>query len=248
MRAMSNAYKLYFTPGACSISPNIALREANLPFELVKIDLRNKTAANGEDWLRVNPKGYVPALRLPSGELLTEGAIMVQYIADQAPSTKLAPAAGTFERVRLAELLHFIATELHKGASPLYNTLASDELKTSIRGRVSSRFGVLSEILGGKPFLTGETFTVADGYAVLRAARVEARAQAGPRGVAEPGRVLRSPREAAERRRGARVRGPAGLTWSTRSSDSRSSSAGWGWGSRSVAHSPAGCAPATSPR
>src|SRR5438270_14064707 len=103
---MSTPFKLYFTPGACSISPSIALREANLPFELVKIDLRTKTAANGESWLDVNPKGYVPALKLPTGELLTEGAIMVQYIADQAPASKLAPANGTFERVRQNELLH----------------------------------------------------------------------------------------------------------------------------------------------
>jgi glutathione S-transferase len=167
---MSDPYKLYFTPGACSISPNIALREAGLPFELVKIDLRNKTAANGEDWMKVNPKGYVPALKLPTGELLTEGAIMVQYIADQAPASKLAPASGTFERVRLNEMLHFIATELHKQASPLYNALASDELKTSIRNRLVGRYDVLSETLGTKPYLTGDTFTVADGYAfyVLR--------------------------------------------------------------------------------
>src|SRR5438874_9664001 len=105
---------LYYTPGACSISPHIALREAELPFELERVDLRAKQLAGGGDFTAINPKGYVPALKLPDGQVLTEGAVIVQYIADQRPATQLAPAAGTMERYRLQEWLHFIGTELHK--------------------------------------------------------------------------------------------------------------------------------------
>lgn len=161
---------LYFTPGACSLSPHIALRESGMPFELVKVDLRNKKLADGGDWLAVNPKGYVPALKLPDGHVLTEGAIIVQWIADHAPAAHLAPAYGTFERYRLNETLHFIATELHKGTSPLYNTLATPDFKDSIAARVQLRWDVLAHQLGDKPFLHGERFTIADGYAfyVLR--------------------------------------------------------------------------------
>src|SRR5512143_3436170 len=114
-------FTLFYTPGACPLSPHIALREAGLPFELVKVDLRAKKLASGEDFTAINPKGYVPALKLPNGELLTEGQVMLQYIADQVPAKKLAPPAGTMDRYRLLEQLNFIATELHKGVSPLYN-------------------------------------------------------------------------------------------------------------------------------
>jgi glutathione S-transferase len=162
-------YTLYYSPGACSISPHITLRETGLPFELVKADLRAKKLADGGDFLAINPKGYVPALKLPDGQLLTEGAIMVQYLADQVPDKKLAPPLGTMERYRLMEALHFIATELHKAASPLYNALAGDDYKTQLKGRLALRWGVFEKMVRGE-YLMGD-FTVADPYAfyVMRA-------------------------------------------------------------------------------
>ncbi len=162
---------LYYTPGACSLSPHIALRESGLPFELAKVDLRNKKLFDGGDWLAINPKGYVPAVKLADGHVLTEGAIIIQYIADHAPDAHLAPAYGTFERYRLNETLHFIATELHKGTSPLYNTLASDDLKTSIKERVGQRWSAFAKQLAGHQFIAGDHFTIADCYAfyVMRA-------------------------------------------------------------------------------
>jgi glutathione S-transferase len=162
-------YTLYYAPGVCSISPNIALREAGLGFETVKVDMRTKKLPSGEDYLAVSPKGYVPALRLPDGSLLTEGAVMVQYIADQAPEKRLAPPAGTVERYRLMEWLNFIATELHKGTSPLYSPIASKEYKDALKQRLAQRWGVLAAGVRGT-YLMGDTFTVADGYAfyVLR--------------------------------------------------------------------------------
>src|SRR5262245_51030477 len=161
---MSN-HVLYYTPTTCSLSPHIALREAGIPFDLVKVDLRNKKLADGGDWLAINPKGYVPAMRLPDGEVLTEGAIMIQYIADLAPELRLAPPVGTFTRLRFQEWLHFIATELHKGMSPLYAPLAGDAYKQQLREeRLVGRWSMLANGLGDKPYLMGE-FTVADGYA-----------------------------------------------------------------------------------
>lgn len=156
---------LYYAPGACSMNPHIALRESKLPFQLAKVDLRNKKVDNGEDWLAVNPKGYVPAMRLPNGEILTEGAVMVRYIADQAPDSKLAAKHGTTERLRLDELLHFIATELHKSMSPLFTPSANEEFKTQLRERISMRYSLLAGMLQGKPYLTGDDFSVADSYA-----------------------------------------------------------------------------------
>jgi glutathione S-transferase len=162
-------FGLYYTPGACSISPHIALREAGLPFELHKVDLRAKKLADGTDYLSVIPKGYVPALALPNGEVLTEGAIMVQYIADQVPEKQLIARAGTMERYRQMETLHFIATELHKATSPLYNALANDDYKTQLKGRLALRWGVFEKMLSGEYLF--DRFTVADGYAfyVMRA-------------------------------------------------------------------------------
>jgi glutathione S-transferase len=157
--------KLYYSPGACSLSPHIALREAQIPFELVKVDLQAKKLQNGNDYRAINPKGYVPALVMQNGELLTEGAIIVQYIADQKPEAQLAPPQGTLERYRLQEKLHFLATELHKASSPLYNPAANVEFKESLKQRLTQRLGVLSEVLGTQPFLMGPRFTVADGYA-----------------------------------------------------------------------------------
>ena len=158
-------HTLYFTPNTCSLSPHIVLREAGIPFDLVRVDLRNKKLADGGDWLAVNPKGYVPALRLPDGQILTEGAVMIQYLADLRPEKQLLPAHGTMERVRLQEWLHFIATELHKGMSPLYNVLAGDDYKKQLKEqRLVGRWTTLAEGVKG-PYLTGEQFTIADAYA-----------------------------------------------------------------------------------
>jgi glutathione S-transferase len=159
-------HTLYYTSGTCSLSPNIALREAGLPFDLVKVDLRAKQLADGSDYLAVNPKGYVPALRLPDGQILTEGAVMVQYIADQKPDAQLAPPAGTWPRYRLMEWLNFIATELHKGMSPLYNPVANAEYKQALKDRLALRWGVLASAVRKQPWLLGDRFTVADGYAL----------------------------------------------------------------------------------
>jgi glutathione S-transferase len=157
-------YTLYYTPGACSINPHIVLREAELPFELVKVDLRAKKLPDGGDYLAVNPKGYVPALRLPDGHVLTENAVMVQYLADQAPEKKLAPPSGTFERLRLSEALVFLATELHKGMSPFYNPTATPEFKASLTERLDLRWAYLAQCVGDKPYVFGD-FTVVDSYA-----------------------------------------------------------------------------------
>ncbi len=158
-------FKLYYAPGACSLSPHIALRETGLPFEIIKVDFANNRAtADGKTLAAVNPKNQVPALVLPNGELLTEGSAMVQYIADAAPEAGLAPRPGTFERVRLQEWLNFIATELHKGPGLLNSQLASDELKTFIRGRVAAKLAFAAGSLKPGQYLMGERFTVADGY------------------------------------------------------------------------------------
>jgi glutathione S-transferase len=156
---------LYYAPGACSLSPHIALREAELPFELDAVDFKTKTTKSGGDFLQINPKGYVPALRLDDGQLLTEGAVIVQYIADKKPEANLAPAPGTFERLRLQEWLHFIATELQKGFGPINNPKSNDELRQVFKERLTTRFQFLAKSLSGKDYLLGSRFTVADGYA-----------------------------------------------------------------------------------
>jgi glutathione S-transferase len=157
---------LYYAPGACSLSPHIALREAGLDFRLDRVDFgEGRKTESGQSYYEVNPKGYVPALRLADGELLTEGAVIVQYIADLKPEAGLAPRPGTFERVRLQELLNFIATELHKGMSPFFSSAASDAYKQAVRERLTGRFGLLAKKLGDAPWLGGERFSVADGYA-----------------------------------------------------------------------------------
>lgn len=157
--------KLYYTPGACSLSPHIALREAGLPFELVQVDLAKKELKAGGSFLAVNPKGYVPAIVLDDGALLTEGAIIVQYIADQKPERQLSPKSGTKERVKLKEWLHFVATELHKGFGPVNNPKVNVEAKQFFRERLNSRFEFLARSLEGKQYLLGDQFSVADGYA-----------------------------------------------------------------------------------
>jgi len=156
--------KLFYTPGACSLSPHICLREAGLRFDLEKVDLRTKKTETGADYTSANPKGYVPALLLDDGSLLTEGPAIVQYIADKAPQAKLAPANGTLERYRLQEALNFIATELHKAFSPLFNPAFPDEGKKIMRERLAARLKVLDAQLEKRAYLLGEDFSVADAY------------------------------------------------------------------------------------
>ncbi|MCE9672014.1 glutathione transferase GstA [Myxococcus stipitatus] len=156
--------KLFYTPGACSLSPHICLREAGLGFDVEKVDLRTKKTETGADYTSANPKGYVPALLLDDGSLLTEGPAIVQYIADKAPQAKLAPANGTLERYRLQEALNFISTELHKAFSPLFNPAFPDEGKKIMRERLAARLKVLDGQLEKRAFLLGEDFSVADAY------------------------------------------------------------------------------------
>lgn len=156
--------KLYYAPGACSLSPHIVLREAGVPVELARVDLATKKLESGDDFGTVNEKGYVPALVLDNGEVLTEGPAIIQYIADQKPQSGLAPKAGTLERYRLQEWLNFIATEIHKSFSPLFNKAASDDWKQAATANLSKRFDYLSRRLAGKNYLLGEKFSVADAY------------------------------------------------------------------------------------
>lgn len=156
--------KLYYKAGACSLSPHIVLCEAGLAFDLESVDLITKKTGSGGDYLGFNPKGYVPALLLDDGQLLTEGPAIVQYIADRVPEKRLAPAAGTMERYRLMEALNFIGTELHKGFSPLFNPKAPDEWKSMARDMLTKRIGVVAKQLEGRDYLLGAEFSVADAY------------------------------------------------------------------------------------
>jgi len=156
--------KLYFTPGACSLAPHIALREAGLRFDLEPVDLGTKRTKGGADFTKVNAKGYVPALALDDGQVLTECATLVEYIADQNPESNLAPKAGSIERYRLREWLGFIASELHKGFGPLFGDKAPESYKDVVRANLAARFGYLDKHLAGKQFLMGSQFTVADAY------------------------------------------------------------------------------------
>jgi glutathione S-transferase len=156
--------KLYYSPGACSLSPHIALLEAGLPYDLVKVDLKAKKLENGDDYLAINPKGQVPALGLDSGELVTEGPVIVQYIADQATAKNLAPANGSDARRKLQEYLGFINGELHKNFSPLFQPVFDDEVKGFFRTRLLGKFKYLDSQLAGKDYLMGKDFSVADAY------------------------------------------------------------------------------------
>ncbi|HEY6096102.1 MAG TPA: glutathione transferase GstA [Gallionellaceae bacterium] len=157
--------KLYYSPGACSLSPHIVLAESGLSFDVEKVDFSAMKTERGVDFAKINPKGYVPVIALDNGQMLTEGSAIVQYIADQVPQKKLAPPAGTMERYRLMEWLNFIATELHKGGfSPLFNPDLPDELRAKATERLSKRIGIAAAQLGKTRFLMGDTFTVADAY------------------------------------------------------------------------------------
>ena len=156
--------KLYYTPGACSLSPHIALLEAGLPYELVKVDLRAKKLENGDDYLKVNPKGQVPALALDGGELVTEGPVIVQMLADKAPGKNLAPARDSAERYRLQEWLNYITAELHKNMGPLFSPMLSDDAKAFFKDRAMGKFKYIDGKLAGHDYLMGKQFTVADAY------------------------------------------------------------------------------------
>jgi glutathione S-transferase len=156
--------KLYYSPGACSLSPHIALLEAGLPYDLEKVDLRAKKLDNGDDFLQVNPKGQVPALRLDSGELVTEGPVIVQMIADRAAAKHLAPARDSAERYKLLEWLNYITTELHKNMGPLFSPVLADDAKAFFKDRAMGKFKYIDGQLAGRDHLMGKQFTVADGY------------------------------------------------------------------------------------
>ena len=156
--------KLYFSPGACSLSPHIVLIEAGLAFEPVLASTKSHQLADGSDYYAINPLGYVPLLELDDGTLLREGPVIVQYIADQVPLKNLAPANGTLPRYRLQEWLNFIGTEIHKGFSPMFNPATPDETKTQARDKLAKRYAWIEQQLAGKEFVTGDHFTVADAY------------------------------------------------------------------------------------
>lgn len=156
--------KLYYAPYTCSLSPHIVLRELDLPFELVKVDNKTQRTADGRDFLAINPKGYVAALELDGGQVLTEGPAIVQYLADLQPESGLAPAAGTWERVRLQEWLNFVTSEIHAGSAPLFNAALSGEAKELFRAKLFKRFDFLQGTLGRQDYLMGADFSVADAY------------------------------------------------------------------------------------
>ena len=155
--------KLYYSPGACSLAPHIALVEAGLPFTSVKVDLRTHKLADGTDYYTINPKGYVPLLELPDGERLSEVAVILQYVADRKPGT-LAPAFGTMARYRLMEWLNFVATEVHKQFGPLFYPTTPEATRETQRAKLATRFDLIAKTLARQPYLTGEAFTVADAY------------------------------------------------------------------------------------
>lgn len=156
--------KLYYKPGACSLTPHIILCEAGLAFETEKVDLASKQTEAGADYLTLNPKGYVPALLLDDGQMLTEVAAIVQYLADRVPEKQLAPPAGTMERYRLQEWLSYISSELHKAFNPLFNPKAPEEWKILVKELLARRIDFIARHLEGKDYLMGGTFTVADAY------------------------------------------------------------------------------------
>ena len=156
--------KLYYSPGACSLSPHIALHEAGLAFEAIAAPTKTHKLADGTDYYSINPLGYVPLLVLDDGRQLREGPAIVQYVADQAPEKHLAPPAGSFERYKLQEWLTFIGTELHKGFSPLFTPGMPEEVKTAARTRLGARLQWVEGELAKGPYLMGEQFTVADAY------------------------------------------------------------------------------------
>jgi len=156
--------KLFYAPGVCSLSPHIMLEEAGLKHELAKTDIRNKTVEGGTDYKSTNPLGYVPALQLDDGTILTEGPAIVQYIADKAPEKKLAPANGTLDRYKMQSWLNFVSSEIHKGFSPLFNAALGDDAKKVHREKLLSRIAHVDEHLAKNQYLLGANFSAADAY------------------------------------------------------------------------------------
>ncbi|MBS1170118.1 MAG: Glutathione S-transferase [Burkholderiaceae bacterium] len=161
--------KLYYFPGACSLSPHIVLRELGLPFELERVDLSNKVTESGDDFLTINPKGCVPALLFDNGLVLTEGPVIIQYLADQVPDKNLVPLAGSIARYRVMEWLNYIATDLQKGFAPLFNPDTSDDIRATVHANLTRHFDIIESQLEQSAFIAGDRFTVADAllFAVL---------------------------------------------------------------------------------
>jgi glutathione S-transferase len=155
--------KLYIIPGACSLAVNIALREAGIRFELAKLNFETGKTEDGADFRAINPKGYVPALQLHDGRVLTENVAVLLYVADQNPQAKLAPPVGSFERHRLTEWLSFISSEIHKGFSPLYSPSATEEVRQYARNHLGKRLDYLHGVMH-ETYLVGGQFTIADAY------------------------------------------------------------------------------------
>jgi glutathione S-transferase len=156
--------KLYYSPGACSLSPHIVLREGGFDFQLERVNLKTGQTETGRDYKTVNPLGYVPALELDDGEVLTEGPAIVQYLADRVPEKRLAPPAESLARYRLMAWLNFISTELHKGFGALFNPAFPEEARAIVRAQLEQRIGETERRLAGKPYILGEEFSVADAY------------------------------------------------------------------------------------
>lgn len=157
--------KLFYAAGACSLSPHIVLRELGLPFSLEAVDLKTKTTTSGVDFAKINPKGYVPALQLENGEVLTEGSAIVQYLADKYAPGKLAPTPGTVERARLNGHLNFISAELHKAFGPLFNPAITPEAREAAVANLNRKLDIIEKTFAdGRAYLTGSEFSVADAY------------------------------------------------------------------------------------
>jgi glutathione S-transferase len=157
--------KLYYAPGACSQAPHIVAREAGLDIKLAKVNFPDKVTDDGEKLTDVNPKGAVPTLKLDDGEVLTENAVILQYLADLAPNSELALPAPGIERYRLLEWLNFIATELHKGFGPLWNPATPDAFKEATREALGKKFDYLQDRIGDGPYILGDRFSILDAYA-----------------------------------------------------------------------------------
>jgi glutathione S-transferase len=156
--------KLFYSPGACSLSPHIVASEAGIALKLEKVDLQTKLTESGADFTMVNPKGYVPALQLDNGEFLTEGVAIVQYLADQKPAAQLAPAAGTLDRYRLQEMLTYINSEIHKSFGRLFNPAVTEAVRSETVTYLQKRYALIEQQLGVHKFLLGDHFTAADAY------------------------------------------------------------------------------------
>ncbi|WDZ96242.1 glutathione transferase GstA [Herbaspirillum sp. WKF16] len=161
---MTSSLTLYYAPHTCSLSPHIVLRELGLPFTLVKVDNKSKRTEHGADFLAINPKGYVAALQLADGRVLTEGPAILQCLADLRPEAGLAPPAGSWERLRLQEMLSFITSELHGGIAQLFNAAFDESVKAVFRERLFKRIAYVEQVLQAQPWLLGEAFGVADAY------------------------------------------------------------------------------------